>query len=299
MSTANTSDPLVAEPELGVALRLLGVDADALRPAPPGAVPRPITRWLAAGNTGRLLVEVAHDHEGRRRLSCETSGRAWAREAGVPTPPVVASAPSGGWLVSVLGGSARPDEAWVEEAFGLADRIQTAVRPPLDPTRSTWRAPARSRTARVTRAVLGGVPPVRFRQARRDYEALGDRAACHGDFYHRNLVGLDNPVGLPGRCAVVDWEFLGTAPRFTDHVRLWSVLTDDLLRARTFDRLVGGRGAEERLHLGVVVAWLGLRLLAENLAAPVARRSTADLAHARRVADESIELARWLRGGRP
>ena len=48
-----------------------------------------------------------------------------------------------------------------------------------------------------------------------------------------------------------------------------------------WDRITAGLAAADRRHLAVVVRYLVLRLLGENLAAPPDQRDADDLAHAR------------------
>ena len=145
----------------------------------------------------------------------------------------------------------------------------------------------------MLRTVAGGVPAARFRRARRAYHGLAERTPAHGDYYHRNLVDL------PDGSAVVDWEFLGCAPRFTDHVRLWTVLPDADLRAHALHLLLSGRTPAERRHVATVMEWLSLRLVAENLAVRPELRNRADLAHARRVAAEAAAHRAAADGGVP
>ncbi len=281
----------VAGTGLGELLLSLGVDTESLAPCVTGTVVRPVTRWRGAGALGEVLVETADDAEGRRRLVCERDGRAWAGRAGVPTPAVLGAAPDGAWLVSSFGAPPRLDEAWVTRALVIAD-VVAAADPPLGlriPT-STWRASTHSRAARVLRTVAGGVPAARFRRARAAYHGLAERTPAHGDYYHRNLVDL------PDGSAVVDWEFLGCAPRFTDHVRLWTVLPDADLRAHALHLVLSGRTPAERRHVATVMEWLSLRLVAENLSVRPELRNRVDLAHARRVAAEAAALVPRLMG---
>lgn len=273
-------------PALGQELRSLGVDAEALRPRAKPGIPRPIEQLVAAG----LLIEVALDIDGRRRLACEVAGRRWAASIGVSTPEVVAADRDGAWLVSRLGVRPRLTTQDVEAALELADRIAAQRRgPDLGGRSSTWRAPVSTRARRWARTATG-ISPLRFRAARAAYDALPDRAAAHGDLYHRNLLRGSGGSGLE----VVDWEFAGTAPRFTDHVRLWNVLPDEALRAHAISCLLAGRSGAERAQIGVVATWLSQRLVAENLAAPLPLRNAGDLAHARRVAPEARALVDGL-----
>lgn len=264
------------------AVRAAGADPDALPEAVKPGPPRPVRRWV----DDTLVVDVAASEAGRRLVRLEVEGRRWAEAAGVPVPTVHAAAPDGSWLVGARapGVSCRGAEA-VGAALEAADRIAACAAPlPAEPP-STWRADRRTLAVRVARSVVGGLPLLRFRAARAEAAALADRGPGHGDLYRRNVLAAGPDV------RVIDWEFLGDHPRWTDHVRLWSTLTDPADRATALGRIEASVPTAQHPHLAVLVRHLTLRLLAENLASPQRQRNEDDLGHARGMVSEGEDLA--------
>ncbi|NHA66594.1 phosphotransferase [Phycicoccus flavus] len=271
--------------DVAAAVRAAGPDPDGLREVRKPGPPRPVRRWT--GDT--VLLDLATSAEGRRLVAAEVAGRRWAAEAGVPVPAVLAVGAGDGWMLTARapGVSCRGAGA-VRAALAAADAV-AACRAPL-PTvpASTWRGDQRTLVARVARSAVGGLPLRRFRAARAAAAALTDQAPGHGDLYRRNVLADGD------RVSVVDWEFLSTHPRWTDHVRLWSTLTDPADRAVAVAHLEAVVPAAAHGHLAVLVRHLSLRLLAENLAAPPAERNSDDVDHARRVVPEGERLASVL-----
>lgn len=273
--------------DVRVAVRDAGHDPEALvETAKPGPL-RPVRRWAGTG----LVVDVARAEEGRRLIALEVAGRRWAAVAGVDVPPVLAVGPRDAWMVSVRapGVSCRGAEA-VRAGLAAADLVAGCSAPLPDVPATTWTGDRRTLVARVLRSAAGGLPIRRFLDARAGAARLRDLAPGHGDLYRRNVLA-DGP-----RVSVIDWEFLAEHPRWTDHVRLWSTLTDPADRSVAVAHLDAAVPPSEHPHLATLVRHLTLRLLAENLAAPRSRRSSDDLAHARRMVAEGEELARRLEG---
>lgn len=268
-------------------LASLGVDPVVLEEIRKPGPPRPIRRWWCAD----VLVDLATSEHGRRLVRLEVEGRAWAAGAGVPVPGVHAADPDGRWMVGARahGVSCRGPGA-VRAALDAADRVAacSAPRPALAP--STWSGDRRTLPARVARSLLGGLPIRRFREARAAARALTDVASGHGDLYRRNVIADQDDI------SVIDWEFLGPHPRWSDHVRLWSTLTDTADRTLAVGHLEDVVPLSGHPQLAVLVRHLTLRLLAENVAAPPRHRNSADLAHARAMVREGEELARRISG---
>lgn len=233
------------------------------------------------------VLTVAVDEEGRRQNLVEATCRAWAAPHGVGCPAVVAAAPDGGWLHAERVRPGRPEgTAYVQAALDAADRVADLPLPDLPVAPSTWRPARAQRLLSAARGTVGGLDVPRFLRARREAAALTARTTAHGDFYRRNVLHV------PGSgVSVVDWEFVGEAPRWTDHVRFWSTLRRAEDRREAWGRTSEAAGPEDLAHLRVLAAWLGLRLLAENLAAPRHQRDAEDLAHARVLVAESRSLS--------
>lgn len=269
------------------ALASVGVDPAALEEVRKPGPPRPIRRWRGA----EVLVDVATSEHGRRLVGLEVEGRSWAHAAGVPVPAVHAVGPGGGWMVGERadGVSCRGSGA-VLAALDAADRVAacSAARPAIAP--STWSGDRRTLPVRVARSVVGGLPLRRFREARAAAYALTDVVSGHGDLYRRNVIADGDDI------RVIDWEFLGAHPRWSDHVRLWSTLTDPADRAVAVGHLEDVVPAAGHHHLAVLVRHLTLRLLAENVAAPPRHRSSDDVDHARAMVLEGEELALQISG---
>jgi aminoglycoside phosphotransferase len=252
--------------------------------------PTPLRSYFSADQ----VLTIAVDDEGRRLNLVESRCRGWASAHEIPVPTVHAAASDGQWLLAERVQAQAPQGAtFVHAALDVADRIATLSPPDLDVPASGWRSDDDTRAdllRRLVRAVAGRLPLHRFVAARRASAALTDVATCHGDFYRRNVLSRGSAL-----VAIIDWEFVGPAPRFTDHVRFWSTLRRAEDREVAWQRLTSGLSADERRHLATLTEWLALRLLAENLAAPRSQRDPQDVAHARTVVREARRLTSALR----
>ena len=239
------------------------------------------------------VLTVAVDDEGRRQNLVEAACRAWAAPHGVGCPVVLGAGPAGEWLHAERVRTGRPEGAeYVHAALDAADTIAGLEPPALSVAPSRWRPARSARLLSAARGTLGGLDVPRFLRARRAAAELTDQTTCHGDFYRRNVLAV------PGAgVSVVDWEFVGRAPRWTDHVRLWSTLRRPEDRREAWARTSGAAGADGEGHLLTLAGWLGLRLLAENLAAPRPQRDREDLAHARTLVAEARALTDGRRPG--
>jgi hypothetical protein len=256
-----------------------GAFAYAAKPGPPTGL-----RTFLGEDT---VLTVAVDDEGRRQNLLEVACRTWAGAHGVGCPAVLATAPDGGWLHAERVRAGRPEgTAYVHAALDAADRVAAAPLPDLPAAASSWRPARAQRLASAARGALGGLDVPRFLRARTAAAGLADRSTGHGDYYRRNVLHV------PGAgVSVVDWEFVGEAPRWSDHVRFWSTLRRAEDRREAWGRTSEAAGPEGRAHLRTLAGWLGLRLLAENLAAPRHQRDAEDLAHARVLAREARALS--------
>lgn len=232
------------------------------------------------------VLTVAVDDEGRRQNLVEVACRAWAAPHGIGCPAVVAAAPGGDWLHAERVRAGRPEGPdYVRAALVAADRIALLEPPELSVAPSAWRPARSARLLSAARGTLGGLDVPRFLRARRAATGLAEQTTCHGDFYRRNVLHV------PGSgVSVVDWEFVGRAPRWTDHVRLWSTLRRPEDRREAWARISEAAGPDGEPHLRALTEWLSHRLLAENLAAPRRQRDPEDLAHARALVAEARVL---------
>ncbi|MGH3383389.1 MAG: phosphotransferase family protein [Nocardioidaceae bacterium] len=274
------------------ACRGLGLDPDTWVEARATSATYPLRRYRDGG----LVVEVAADAEGRRRLRVEASSRAWASAHDIPTPTVQAADPDGRWLVAEwVDPTDSSGQEYVSRSIEVAGRIAVVGAPPaVGPDASTWRAPRRSTLTRAVRNVVGGVPPRLFLAARRQVAALDHpREVAHGDFYPHNVIGSASGV------QVVDWEYVGWAPRHTDLIRMWSVLRSRSDRDQLMVALLDGADPTERRRVGALLLWHSLRLLGENLSAPRRGRDPGNTEHARAMVPEAsawaVDLGAWPR----
>jgi hypothetical protein len=264
-----------------------GLDPGRLVLVRPSSPAHPLTRYRCDG----VVVEVAVGEAGRRRLRVEASGRAWADKHGIPTVPVLDTEPDGAWLLSAwVDPCAAEGPDYVRGAIEVADRIAATPEPPdVELDASSWRAPRRTVVTRAVRNITGGVPLRLWLAARRQARSVPHpRAVAHGDFYPRNVLWARSGIH------VVDWEYVGWAPRHTDLLRLWSILRRRDDRDRVISSVLADADDQERARVGSLLLWLSLRLLGENLSAARANRNAADLAHARAMVPEASRLARQL-----
>ncbi len=265
------------------ALRSNGLNPDDLTLREKIGTPRPVSTFVGGG----LVLTLARNQDGARLIDLEATGRHWAEEHAIFTSTVIDVDPGGNWMlarwINPSGSASGP--GYVAAALRAADRIMSLPPPAPTDRASTWRSPRRTLLTRVARLTLGGVPPRRWHRARSRAGALTKSATAHGDFYFRNV--LPGPTGV----YVIDWEFLGPAPVFTDHLRFWSTLKARQDRLQVLEYLLRSTDAETWTHVCDLAAWLGLRILAENLSARPRYRNPADLSHARAVALEADQIA--------
>jgi hypothetical protein len=264
------------------AFREAGLDPAGFTLVPKPGPPTPLRTHMSEDS----VLTVALDPEGRRQNLIENACRRWAGHEGVRCPPVLGASPTGHWLHATRVVLQPPQgPTYVHAALDAADRLASSLPPALPMPATRWRASGASRLAPALRGVLGGLDLRRFLRARRAAAALNDLTTCHGDFYRRNVL-----FGSTGRVYVVDWEFVGQAPRWTDHLRFWSTLRRADDRAEAWGRIISDLSPGGVEHVRSLSAWLSHRLLAENLAAPPKQRDVDDLAHARRLVVETKTL---------
>jgi len=248
---------------------------------------RPVRRLVGGG----VVVEIADTDTGRLRLRRELWGREWARQVGIPTVPVLAADPDGGWLVAEWWRPARPAGAgFLDDAVATALRIAGSPPPPPGPPPAVWTSPRWVAPVRLLRGAVGGVPTRLSLAARRAAAALPDVPVAHGDFYHRNALWCPERGGVH----VVDWEYLGSGRRHVDLVRLWTLLPQRTDRDALRDRILALTPLDEHRDIGALALYLALRLLGENVKGRRGDRHRADVDHARTIQPEARELARAL-----
>jgi len=283
-------DLLERDADLRRVLAERGVAVDALQPLAQGRS-APIRRLRCDTGTGSgLLIELAASEAGSRQLRNEASGRRWAAAAGVRTPAVVGHDPAGGWLVGEAAAPAVRDVAYVDAVLEQAELIgAAAVAPPPSHDTRSWESSPLTRVARASLVAAGGLSVPLFLRSRRAYHALAFDRPVHGDFYYLNV--LRDPRG---RATVVDWEYLGWGPRFSDALRMWASLPERHLRDHLVDRLLEQCSTPRaRAQLGVVARWMVVRQIGENLSS-LRHRSRESLAHARSMLPEALALAESL-----
>jgi hypothetical protein len=283
-STTARTDGLPAD--LLTALARIGVAADRLVEQPQTR-PRPVRRLVGAG----LVVDLARDGVGRHHNAQEAFGRRWATDHGLPTATLHAVGAGHSWLLGeylVAGQPTGPD--YVAQALEIADRLALLPAPTGGPAPTLWRAPRRTLAIRMARLVAAGLPVRTWYTARAMALALPPAVTAHGDYYFRNVLWTGPTRGV----RLVDWEYLGRAPRHADALRLWSCLKDPDDRNLLVETLLRNAPQPEHRQIGLQAHWLGLRLFAENLSAPRSHRNTADARHARLMVDEGRRLAQDL-----
>lgn len=266
-----------------------GFPADSFAVVERPGVPRPLVRW----SSGELLVEVATSPDGRRRNLLESVGRSWADTHGVPVPQVLGVAPDGSWLLSRRLRTQVPHgPGYVRRALEVARAVRDAPALPVLPIgldASTWRAPRRTWAARQARGLLNRVPVRLWLAARDQFRELPRDTISHGDYYPRNVLN-----GPRGEIAIVDWEYLGMAPRYFDEMRFWTLLAEPDDREAALEAVLVGCPRSDWWSVGALALWLAVRLLGENAKAPRGLRNETDLRHARSMVPEASRLARQL-----
>lgn len=266
-------------PSASAALRDRGISCEQLelqvRPGPP----RPVQSLVGAG----VVLTLATSSAGCRLIELELHGREWGRSVGVAAPAVLASAST--WMLAEWNVVAAPAGIeYVEAATDAADQIMLGEPPRTSVPATQWSGNRHHRLRRSVRVIVGGVPILTWLQAKRAVSTLTDWKPAHGDYYFRNVLNVRGSV------SVVDWEFMGNAPAFTDHLRFWSALKHPEDRTAVLSRVMDAADPQRWFHVCVLARWLGLRLLSENLSAPPSQRDSDDLLHARIVAREAVAL---------
>ena len=284
MSTGPDPDP----PALAQALAACGAGRTDVHEQAAGRR-RPVRRFVGPG----LVVDIATGPHGQQLNLLELHGRRWAQAAGLPTVRVLgADERAGDWLAGELVATApATGPAYLDHALEVSARLARSTPPAGGPGRTSWRAPRRTRPARLARMVAAGVPLRQFSHVRAAAAGLPQVAVAHGDLTYRNLLHVEGT----GAVTLVDWEYLGPAPAHVDELRLWSTLKAPGDRAHLLDGLLRTLPQREHAAVGLLALWLCLRLFAENVAAPARDRDAADSAHARAMAREAAGLARELR----
>lgn len=226
--------------------------------------PRPVTRWRAelevAGANTPALVAVAQNAEAAQRLDHEAQTRQWAQGQGISVPRILAQGP--GWLASELV-HPLPDTGrdYVDHALATARLIRAATSAPPQAV-SSWQGSRRNIAQRLVRALVGGLPIGEFRRVRAEAAELPTDVWVHGDYSCANV--LRTPSGV----SIIDWEFCGHGIWGTDEIRLWSTMGDPRDRERIMSGFLADLPDHRRRDTGILIHWLALRQLAENLAAP-------------------------------
>lgn len=226
--------------------------------------PRPVERWRATmivgGESAPVLVAVAVGDEAAQRVRHECAARSWARRNGVSVPVVLAEGRD--WMVSQLVDVTDSVGAdYVDEALRSAALIRAAAEPPPAAV-SSWQGSRRDRAQRLVRALIGHLPLKEFFRVREEAAKLQADVWVHGDYSSSNVMNSDTGI------RVIDWEFAGLGIWGTDEIRLWSTMEHLPDRERLMTRFIDTLPAERHRDTGVLMHWLALRQLAENLAAP-------------------------------
>jgi Phosphotransferase enzyme family len=267
--------------------RQAGLDPAAFVYVPKPGPPTPMRIHVGEDS----VFTVALSAEGRRQNLIEHTCREWAAQHGIDCPTVLGFARTGDWLHAERVRAQRPEgSAYVNRALDAADHIARSEPPVLPVPPTQWRAGHLPRLRRTFRGILGGLNIRDFLRSRRAAAELTDLTTCHGDFYRRNVL-----FRASGQVSIVDWEFVGLAPRWTDHLRIWSTLRRAEDRAESWNRILASCSPSDTGHLDVLMRWLCHRLLAENLAAPRHQRDREDLEHAHRLMAEARSISAELR----
>lgn len=235
--------------------------------------PRPVERWRATmdveGSPTPVLVAVAHDEEASQRLQHERDARSWAVAQHIPVPQDLGN--GAGWLISELIDSTPTHGAeYVDRALQITAAIRASTVPPPAAV-SSWQGSRRDLPRRLMRALIGRLPMREFRQVRAEAANLPADVWVHGDFSNANV--MNSPADL----RIIDWEFSGQGIWGTDEVRLWSTLDDPADRQRLMTGFLAELPPQRRQDTGVLIHWLAVRQLAENLAAPRRHQNPANI----------------------
>ena len=250
--------------------------------------PRPMKRWRAqtADHARPVLVTVAQNQSATIQLAHESAACSWAADSGVPVPQLVGQGP--GWLIAEFIDSRSPEGSdYVAASLAAAQQIRSATTPPPASV-STWKGSRRSMPQRVIRALIGRLPMREFRQVRSEAALLPADALVHGDFSNANVMHAATGV------RVIDWEFVGNGILGTDEVRLWSTLEHRSDRDLLLESFLATVSPERLPDIGLLIHWLALRQLAENLAAPRKHQNPANIALAHTTLTEARKWRQLL-----
>lgn len=251
-------------PELAATLGRLDVRPDALTADATTPEYRDIGTRLRGGG---VVVDIAPEGDGRRRLELEVTGRRWARNGGVLTPSVLAVAPDHAWMIGrAVENLVRGGPAFVAAALHAADAIARLPAEPAPVGTTSWRAPRHSLPLRVGRLARYGVSPATFWSTRRAAARLAprDEVPVHGDFQCNNVL-FDASAG---ELAVVDWEFRGRGRRYTDATRLLATLLDPEDATYGLERLLEEAPPRHRARIAVELRWQALRVYCAEATQP-------------------------------
>ncbi len=226
--------------------------------------PRPVQRWRATmivdGESAPVLVAVAVGDEAAQRVRHECAARSWATQNGVSVPVVLAEGRD--WMASQLVDVTESEGAdYIDQALRAAAMIRGAISPPPAAV-SAWQGSRRDRAQRLVRALIGHLPLREFFRVREEAASLPTDVWVHGDFSNANVMNSSEGV------RIIDWEFAGPGIWGTDEIRLWSNLEYLQDREHLMTQFIDDLPVERRRDTGVLMHWLALRQLAENLAAP-------------------------------
>lgn len=226
--------------------------------------PRPVQRWRATmtvdGAQVPVLVAVAIGEEATRRVKHECTARSWATENGITVPEVLAEGPD--WMASQLVELTDSEGTeYVDAGLRAAALIRAAGDPPPAAV-SAWEGSSRNRAQRLVRALIGHLPLREFFRVRAEAANLPAEVWVHGDFSSSNVMNSDTGI------RVIDWEFAGPGVWGTDEIRLWSTMERLADRERLMTHFIDDLPRDRRRDTGILLHWLALRQLAENLAAP-------------------------------
>lgn len=267
--------------EADAAITAAGVMPEKLVHKPKPGPPRPMKSFVGEG----LVLTTCDDPDGLRLMKLELAGRRWAQSIGLPGPQVIAAASDDSWMLATWVAAAAPGgPEYVRAALAGADLISAQPLPEFDVPATQWKGDSSDKLARIARLIIGRMPILAFRKAKIAADELTDARTAHGDYYFRNCMWTGSEI------SVIDWEFLGSAPAYTDHLRFWSTLKSPQDRALAMKILLADADEATAAHIRILAQWLALRLLAENLSAPSSQRDSDDLAHARIVTKEARAL---------
>lgn len=279
------SVPARVHPAWSAARVALGTDPEVLRPWPGQG------SWVAT--TRDVVVYLAGGEPERTRVWLEALRLRWAASVGIPVPAVVEVDRRFRWLAVERVPDDPPEgRDYVRAALFAGRTVASAPPPPVDVVGAARprRASRRSIPVRLARMVRSPLDVAEFRAVRRAALALPSVELAHGDFHPANVL-FDR---RSGRVRLIDFEFLGLAPRGTDPLMLWTALDRSEDRHAVIDAVLTGTSPEERERLAVLHRWLALRVLADLVTLPAAYRDRRAIdGAAARVREARANAERW------